>query len=157
VGNRNQVSRSYVARARYPLWRNVFAPVFVADQLIVMGVLAGLSAIIAGLSRDPVMFLFLAVLAYAAYIFSMQSFLPYSLRIGADDVRRVVDLLDGTRVLARNDERWRWKRKSTLPRWLRSRLDQISIDESGDGYCVCGRKDDMRTLARALNDKIAGD
>jgi hypothetical protein len=95
VGNRNQVSRSFVARARYPLWRNVFASVFVADQLIVMGVLAGLCAVIAGLSRDPVMFLFLAVLAYAAYIFSMQSFLPYSLRIGADDVRRVVDCWTG--------------------------------------------------------------
>ena len=149
--NADYVSGSYVARAQYPGWRNVLAPVFVADQLIDIGILVGLCAVLAGLARDPVMFLFLVILAYAAYVFSMQSFLPYSVRIGSDDLTRVIGLLDKTRVLVRDEEQWRWQRKSSLPLSLRSRLDQISVDGIGDDYYVRGRRDDMRTLARTLN------
>jgi len=149
------MSGLYVADARYPLWRNLVAPVFVADQLIVIGILAGLCSFLAAVANDPTMFLFLVVLAYGAYVLSMQRFVPYEVRIAAVDLAHVVDLLDKTRVIARDGDRWLWSRKSPLPKWFTSHLDQISIAETNDGYRVFGRKDDMRTLASALNKRTA--
>jgi hypothetical protein len=149
------MSESYVADARYPLWRNVLAPVFVADQLIIIGLLAGFCALIAGAARDPVILLFLLILVYVVYAFSMQRFVPYQLQIAPADLAHVVGLLDKTPVIVRNGESWSWKRKSTLPNWLTSQLDRISINETNGDYRVFGRKDDMRTLASALNGRIA--
>jgi hypothetical protein len=149
------MSELYVARAQHPIWRNVFAPIFVPDQLPILGVLAAVCAVVAGLSRDAMLFAFLVVIAYAAYAFTMQRFLPYAVRIGSDDLITVARLLDETPVLLRTDRELRWARKSALPRWLRSRLDQISIHEVNGGHDVRGRKDDMRTLARALNERRA--
>lgn len=150
------MSDLYVAVPRYPVWRNLLAPVFVADQLIIIGLVGGLCALVAAVARDPTMFLFLLIVAYGAYTFSMQRFIPYGVQIGPPDLAYVVGLLDETPVIARNGEGWSWNRKSGLPSWLTSRLDQISIHETVGHYLVLGRKDDMRTLAVALNNRTAG-
>lgn len=145
------MSEWLLAEARYPLWRNLLVPVFVRDQLTVLVLLGGLCAGAALLAHDLVLFLFLVAFAYAAYVASMQKFLPYELRLPARDLGGAVDLLDKTPVLARAGDEWIWKRRSASPGWLRSELDTISILDANGGYAVHGRKDDLRTLARVLN------
>jgi hypothetical protein len=143
----------YEAKPVYPIWRNILLPIFFLDQLIVLGILLAVASVISIAAWDSSMLIFLCLLGYLAYVLSIQNFLPYEVEVQGAKLPQLVQLLDRTPILVRMDDELRWTRKSAMPRFLRSRLDEISICCDDDLCLVRGRNVDMKVLTRALNSR----
>ena len=135
-----------IVRPSHGALRSALLPIYATDQLIFFA-LAALPFIWLA-TVNTRLALYTGAGAYVGAVLTMQRSTPSILLVRRDQEWRVVELLDGARLLQRtgNGEEWISKR-GRLRRWS---TDAIRLQRTDAGVLVTGRRIDLQIMADEL-------
>jgi hypothetical protein len=121
-------------------------PIYALDQLVFVALVAlpfvWLSSV------NPRLALYMGIGGYIGFMLTMQRSTPSSLMLAPNQEDRVIELLDGFRLLRRTGNGLEWvTRLGRLKRWS---TDKIRIQRTPTGVLVTGRLLDLQIIAHRL-------